>query len=482
MTGAETPIDTANGSGGPTDIPTLHTAPTALTAPTAPAPSTARQARQARAGLAETARFVATHTLPVFVRGVVSPRFKVVSAYAALDQYGWSAATLRAMRKRHGGAPVTVRGLSGQMLVLFDPEDIRQFFEEPVRTLAMDAEDKLKGLIGIEPTGVICSHGDLREDRRKVNDEALAWGSPVHPACAQYQAVVEEESRPLTDRTVLDFEGVRSCLARISRRVVLGDRAADDEELAGWLRTLRDEGNWMGLRKSRTEANKAVYAKASERIAAYAADAPAHTLAARALAHPAPEGADPLGQVHHWLLAIDVAAPVVARTLLLLAGHPAEQDAAHADAVTGEPALPRLRACVQESVRLYPIVPDLVRVTRAETEWRGVRYPAGTSVLVPIGFHQRDPAHVPAGDLFVPGRWLEPDVDRDTRMAPFSHGGGRCPGDQLALLLTSAVCAQVLRSHRIAGGRPAVDPHRPLPGTLDTAAMRLWLASRRDPE
>ncbi|MEJ8640831.1 cytochrome P450 [Streptomyces sp. MS1.HAVA.3] len=435
-------------------------------------------ARPARAGKAEALRFVATHTLPVFVRGVVSPRFKVVSAYAAINQYGWSAATLRAMRDRHGGAPVTVRGLSGQMLVLFDQADIRKFFEEPVRILAMDAEDKVKGLGVVEPTGVICSHGDLREDRRKVNDEVLAWDRPVHPACGEYQGVVEEESLALTARAGLDFAQVRRTLARISRRVVLGNRAAGDEELAGWLGTLRDEGNWMGLRKSRNKANRALYAKAEGRIAQYAADAPPHTLVARALHHPAPEGTDRLGQVHHWLMAIDVCAPVIARTLLLLAAHPAEQDAAHADIATGGRELPRLRACVQESVRLYPIVPDLVRVTRTETEWGGVRHPAGTSVLVPIGFHQRDAARVPAADLFVPGRWLEADADRDMRMAPFSHGGGRCPGDQLGLLLTSAVCAQVLRGHRIVGGRPAVDPHRPLPGTVDTAAIRLRLAPR----
>ncbi|MFI7353887.1 cytochrome P450 [Streptomyces avidinii] len=466
-TGAEAETGTATGTGA------------LRGGPSTPAP---RPARQARAGRFETARFVATHTLPVFVRGVVSPRFKIVSAYAALNQYGWSAATLRAMRERHGGAPVTVRGLSGQMLVLFDDADVRQFFEEPVQVLAMDAEDKVKGLSVVEPTGVICSHGDLREDRRKINDEALAWDRPVHPACGHYQGIVEEESPALVSRAGFDFAQVRRTLSRISRRVVLGDRAADDEELAAWLCTLRDEGNWMGLRKSRAEAGRAVYAKASERIAAYAADAPAHALAARALAHPAPEGTDPLGQVHHWLMAIDVCAPVVARTLLLLAAHPAEQDAAHADIATGGPELPRLRACVQESVRLYPIVPDLVRVTRAETEWGGVRYPAGTSVLVPIGFHQRDPARVPAADLFVPGRWFEADADRDVRMAPFSHGAGRCPGDQLGLLLTSAVCAQVLGGHRITGARPAVDPHRPLPGTLDTAAIRLRTAPRRDPE
>ncbi len=445
------------------------------TVPTAPAVTTARPAR---AGRAETARFVASHTLPVFLRGVVSPRFKVMAMYAALNQSAWSAATLRAMRDRHGGAPVTVRALSGEMLVLFDQAEIRQFFAEPVRILAMDAEDKVKSLGVVEPTGVTCSHGDLREERRKINDEALAWDRPVHPACAEYQGIVEEECLALTARSTFDFEQVRRTMARISRRVVLGDRAAGDEELADWLRTLRVEANWMGLRKSRNKANAALYAKAAARIEEYAAGAPAHTLAARALRHSAPEGTDPLGQTHHWLLAIEAATPIIARTLLLLAAHPAEQEAAHTDAATGGHELPRLRACVQESARLYPSVPDLVRVTRTETEWRGVRYPAGTCVLVPIGFHQRDSRHIPAADLFVPGRWLAPEADGDTRMAPFSHGGGRCPGDQLALLLTTAVCAQVLRRHRITGGRPRVDPHRPLPGTVDTAGIRLRLAPR----
>lgn len=454
------------------------TKPTVPTTPATANPPAVATTRPARAGRVETARFVATHTLPVFVRGVVSPRFKVMSWYAALNQSAWSAATLRAMRERHGGAPVMVRALSGEMLVLLDQAEIRQFFAEPVRTLAMDAEDKVRSLSVVEPTGVTCAHGDLREQRRKINDEVLAWDRPVHPACAEYQGIVAEECQALTSRTGLDFDQVCRVIGRISRRVVLGDRAAGDAELAGWLRTLRDEANWMGLRKSRNKGNAALYAKTHARIEEYAADAPPHTLAARALRHPAPEGTDPLGQTHHWLLAIDVAAPTIARTLLLLAAHPAEQEAAHREAVTGGHELPRLRACVQESLRLYPAVPDLVRVTRTETEWRGVRYPAGTSVLAPMGFHQRDPLHVPAADLFVPGRWLSPEADGDTRMAPFSHGEGRCPGDQLALLLTTAVCAEVLRCHRLTGGRPRLDPHRPLAGTVDTAGIRLRLTPR----
>ncbi|MCF3182540.1 cytochrome P450 [Streptomyces polychromogenes] len=426
-----------------------------------------------RAGLAETVRFMATHTLPVFVRGVASPRFGVVALYSRLNQPAWSNATLRAMRARHGGAPVLVRALSGEMLVLFDEEDIARFFAEPMDVLAMDAKDKLDSLAVFEPTGVICSHGALREDRREVNDRALAAGQDDHPACAEYQGIIEEECRPLTAATVLDFPRLRTAMARASRRIVLGDRAADDAELAGWLTTLRDQANWMG--RSRPEANRALYARADTRIARYAADAPPHTLAARALATPSPEGTDPLGQTHHWLLAIEACAPIVIRTLLLLAAHPAEQDEARAEIAAGTPGLPRLRACVRESLRLYPIVPDLVRVTRAETEWRGVRHPAGTTVLVPIGFHQRDPERVPGGHLFAPGRWLAPDADLDPRMAPFSQGAGRCPGDRLGLLLSSLVCAEVLRGNRLTGARPVLDTGRPLPGIVDTAGIRLRL-------
>ncbi|MCX5193035.1 cytochrome P450 [Streptomyces sp. NBC_00249] len=430
-----------------------------------------------RAGLAETLRFVATHTLPVFVRGVANPRFGVVALYSRLNQPGWSNATLRAMKARHGGAPVLVRALSGEMLVLFDPADIRRFFEEPVDTLAMDADDKYAGLAVFEPTGVICSHGKVREDRRRVNDEALAAGRPVHPSCGEFRTVVEEECRALTGAGAVDFPSLWRAMTRISRRVVLGDRAADDEELTDWLITLRGQGNWMG--RSRPEANKALYAKASARIARYAADAPAHTLAARALAVPSPEGTDPLGQTHHWLLGIDLSAPVIARTLLLLALHTAEQDAVHAELADAAPELPRLRACVTESVRLYPIVPDLVRVTRTDTVWAGVRYPPGTDVLVPIGFHQRDPDVVPGGHLFNPGRWLVPGATADTSTAPFSHGGARCPGEDIALLLTSLVCAELLRDHRLTDAHPSLDTGRPLPGIVDTAGIRLRLTRLR---
>ncbi|WP_308072572.1 cytochrome P450 [Streptomyces bambusae] len=432
-----------------------------MTELTSPA-RTASFARPARAGRAETVRFALTHTLPAFARGIAAPRPRLAAAFGALGQYGWSTATLRSLRARYGGAPVRIRGLSGELLVLLDPADVARFFAEPVAHLAMDAVDKVRMLEVLEPTGVICSHGALREARREVNDHALAADRPVHPSCAEFLAVVAEECAPLTASDVLEYAALRRALERIGRRIVLGDRAAHDEELHRGLVRLREEANWMGMRKSRNPANERLYAQVAARLEKYAAEAPPHTLVARALSVPAgpefPE-LDPAGQAHHWLLAVDAVALVVARTLLMLAVHPAEQDAARGDDT-------RMRACLQESLRLWPVVPDLVRVTRAETVWRGVAYPAGTHVLVPVGFLQRDPQTVPAAELFVPGRWLARDADRDTRMAPFGHGGGRCPGDQLGLLLGTAVCRELLRGRRVSPPAGAPHPCRPLPGAL----------------
>ncbi|NXY94281.1 cytochrome P450 [Streptomyces sp. BR123] len=437
-------------------------------------------AAPAVAGAADNIRFLATHTLPAFVRGFVNARPTVVKIYAAVGQPAWSAATLRALRARHGGAPVLLKGMSGPMLVLLDEPELRRFYAEPVRTLAMDSPDKTAGLSVLEPTGVICSHGELREQRRTINDEAVAATEPVHPCGRDYLAVVADEARRLTARSVLDTPALERALQRVARRIVLGDAAADDRQLTQWLISLRNEGNWMGKRRKQAQAARTLYAQANARIAAYAAEAPAHTLAARALTHPDPDGSlDPIGQTHHWFLALDGLAPVAARTLLLIATHPAEQDAVLAEVSTvGGPLLPRLQACVRESLRLFPLVPDLVRVTRAESTWRGASYPAGTSVLVPALFHNRDPYRVSAPDAFVPGRWLAPGATGILQFAPFSHGGGRCPGENLGLLVTTALCAELLRANRLTGARPALPSSGPLPLLVDTAGIRLGLVPR----
>ncbi|MFD5142108.1 cytochrome P450 [Streptomyces sp. NPDC058401] len=417
----------------------------------------------AGAGRGESARFAAAHTLPALVRGFVSVRPRAVRGHVGPGRPRWSAATLRALRERHGGAPVLVRGLTGTVLLILDPQDIRQFYAEPVGTPARPAAG----------TGG-CAHTGLPDGRRSVDDSVLAAGLTVHPSCGAFLSVLADEARRLTAGGSLELARVRHCVARAARRIVLGDAAAEDAELGRRLGRFHD--------------------RAGARIAAYADLAEPHTLVGRARRHAEPfrgpagpdrAGPDPVGQVRQWLAAFDLVPGVLLRTLLLLGAHPAEQDAVAAEArAAGWPqgsapgALPRLRACVRESLRLYPAVPDLIRITRAETEWRGVRHPAGTCVVLPVLFHQRDPEHVPAAHVFVPGRWASREADLDVRMAPFSHAGGRCPGEQLGLLVTAALCAEVLRGHRVGPVRPLLDPLGPLPAGLDPQGIRLRLTRR----
>ncbi|MGW6875509.1 cytochrome P450 [Streptomyces xanthophaeus] len=367
-----------------------------------------------------------------------------------------SAAVLGALRARRGDAPVLVRARSGRtVLVLLAPEDLDRFYAEPLSVLEA----------GAQPPGLGCPHAGDGREQRQTHAEVLAAGIPVHPACGTFLAAVAEEARHLTGSGGLELARARHAMGRAARRIVLGDAAADDVELSDWLARSRPKNR----------------ARAARRIREYARRAGPSTLLGRAAQQAAPAAVgDPFGQARQWLLALDSLPATLLRTLLLLGAHPAEQDAAAAeaagDAARGE--LPRLRACVRETLRLYPVVPDLVRTTRAETEWRGVRYPAGTSVLLPAAFHQRDPERVPAAHVFVPGRWKSPDADQDIRMAPFGHGGGRCPGDQLGLLVTAAFCAEVLRGHRVGASRPALDPVGPLPTTLDPHGIRLTLIRR----
>jgi cytochrome P450 len=137
-----------------------------------------------------------------------------------------------------------------------------------------------------------------------------------------------------------------------------------------------------------------------------------------------------------------------------------------------------VRACLLDSVRLYPAAAMLVRVTAAETEWYGETLPIGASVLIPVAAHHR--AHrLPHANRFAPDLWLDGSADADWQMNVFSRGGAQCAGRNLALLLGTASLAELLRQREFELLRPKLAPDRPLPYGMNPLNVRFAVRGTR---
>ncbi|MFC0463428.1 cytochrome P450 [Kineococcus gynurae] len=160
-------------------------------------------------------------------------------------------------------------------------------------------------------------------------------------------------------------------------------------------------------------------------------------------------------------------------TLDLLARHPAEQAALHAELadVLGAPGesreptwddlarLPRTRAVLDEALRLYPPAWVITRTSLAPDTVAGVDVPAGTLVIVCTWALHRDPELWPEPETFRPERFLGAPR-REVGYVPFGAGPRLCIGRDLALVEAVLVLAALLRDRRVrpgTGPRPRVE-------------------------
>jgi cytochrome P450 len=263
---------------------------------------------------------------------------------------------------------------------------------------------------------------------------------------------------------------------RMVRRVVLGDAARDDSETSDLLTTLRMNANWAFAHPRRDKVRAAFFG----RLRRYLRDPEPGSLAGLMAAAPESEATEPEQQVPQWLFAYESTALAAFRALALLASHPGHAERAAREAETGPPDLPFLRACVQESVRLWPTTMTILRDSTRRTTWAGESLPAGTGFLIHTPFLQRDDETLPYADSFEPGVWLDGTAERAWAVVPFSAGPGECPGRNLSLLSASHFLAALLRAcdfRQDTGLRPS--PDRPLPRTL--SPFRLGFDARPRP-
>lgn len=113
--------------------------------------------------------------------------------------------------------------------------------------------------------------------------------------------------------------------------------------------------------------------------------------------------------------------------------------------------LPYLETVVEESMRLYPPVPGIVREATARDEIAGYTIPEGATISINQWSVHRDPRFYDDPMAFRPDRWTDEMRADLPRLAyfPFSAGPRRCVGDRFAMLEAKVVLATLLQRYHL---------------------------------
>ncbi|MEU7281918.1 cytochrome P450 [Streptomyces sp. NPDC045431] len=427
----------------------------------------------ARAGGRDAARVAAQVIAPALTAGRAA-RHRAGMALAercAADRR--ATGLLTALRDRYGPGPLRLDLAGRRLAVVLDAGDARHVLDGTPDPYAPATRPTSALTAHFQPHGVLTSHGTRRDERRAFNEGVLEYGQQLHSLAPHFVRAVREEAGRLLGATTagdgeIGWSAFREAWDRTARRVVLGDAARDDTDLSAALGRLRSTRAPTGLRD-----------RVERRLRDHLDHAEPGSLAveiARAAEGAGGGAADPVGQVPHWLSAFDAAGVAAFRTLAVLATHERQTGQIRNEmAVTDltEPhLLPYTRACVLESVRLWPTTPCLVRESVRDTVWGGETLPRGTEFLIYAPLFHRDEA-LPYSDRFTPEIWLDGTAQDTEALMPFSAGPGECPGQDLVLLVASTTLAALLERHTYLPYRPGLlRPDRPLPHTLDHFGLR----------
>lgn len=442
-----------------------------------------------RASHLENVRFTLTNLLPSLLRGLAIP-LPFWAEVATRFDTGHGVAMVEHLTERYAGRPTMLRGIRGRTLLVLAAGDVRRVLESPVSVYGMNAAEKRRLLSPFAPDALNVSPPELHAQRRPFNEAVLDYGHEPHRFAERFLRVVREEVEAmLADAGVLDYERSLAAFRRIARRCALGDAAADDTELSEEHSRLRADADWLGLKVWNRPRNARLRASMDRRIQQYVAAAEPGTLVSLFTSAPMKSETQPNGQVPFWLMALDAVRTAAFNALALLTTDPAVHERALAEVRTADTAhgpgtvaaladLPFVRACMLDSVRLWPAAAILVRVTVAETEWYGESLPVGTRVLIPAAAHHRAP-RLPHANRFAPDLWLDGSADADWQMNVFSRGGAQCAGRNLALLLGTASLAELLRQGEFELLRPKLAPDRPLPYGINPLNVRFAVRGAR---
>ena len=463
---------------------------------------------------------------PTFAKGLIIRRPRMVALAQALDLDLRSVRLMQRLRRTRGKGPLLFRNPfhpSRYMALVLAPDDVRRVLDETPDPFSTASQEKAAALHHFEPKGSLVSRGAERAERKRFNDEALDADRHAHRLADAFLPVVDEAADDILGRAgndgALIWDAYFARWFAMVRQLVFGRAARDDVDLIDMIESLRSRGNWATLAPVDTRLRARFLARVREHLDRAEAGSIASVIARMSTT----EQTAPEHQIPQWLFAFDPAAMATWRALALLATHPEHLERARVEArsvaraqhgsggaasqgvhggvspdaqATAQPApddrrlrLPFLRACVLESLRLWPTAPLVLRETTRPTEWSNGRMPAQTHVALVAPFFHRDDENLEHAHRFHPDAWLDDasasgvrDLDpMDWPLIPFSGGSGMCPGRHVVLLVASNMLARLLGERDIrldasSGAGSSLDRNRPMPGTLDPYRLEFRLS------
>ena len=138
-----------------------------------------------------------------------------------------------------------------------------------------------------------------------------------------------------------------------------------------------------------------------------------------------------------------------------------------------------LEATVRETLRVRPVIMDVVRRLKEPTTIAGWELPAGTDVVAGTGLvHLREDVY-PDARAFRPERFLEDDAAGPYTWIPFGGGVRRCIGAAFAQLEMKVMARTILENARLVAPSPKPEPQRAAHVTVVPArGARVVLAER----
>ncbi|WP_104204051.1 cytochrome P450 [Billgrantia saliphila] len=435
-----------------------------------------------KASVAESLAVLNDVFIPNVAKGVLIRRPKVVGIAERLGLDRRAVHRLQQLNEKYGSGPLMLQ-VPGEktMALVLDPEHANRVLDQSPEPFATAEQAKRSALAHFEPDMALISHGPERDERRRFNEAVLQTECPVHGLGERFVEVVKQEVDELLHDTrqrgdSLDWGTFFETWARVVRRVVLGDTARDDHALTETLGKLRAAGNWGFMHPGRDSLRDALH----ERLRLYLRRAEPGSLAAEVARVPTNETTQPEQQVTQWLFAFDPAGMATFRTLALLAAHPEHARLAQEEAASLEqqprPELSYLRACVLESLRLWPTTPMVLRQSTETTLWENGAMPADTSLLILAPYFHRDDRYLASANRFDPDLWLQPEGAVEWPLIPFSGGPGICPGRRLVLLVTSTALARLLAQREFRLDPPTrLLSSKPMPPLLNNYDLKFKL-------